>query len=112
MFPIFFQFGKVVNEHYPVDADQKTKGYMFLEFASHEIAVDVVKNTNNYVLDKEHTFKVNLFSDFDTYLNIPEDWEEPKPEEYKDQGNLRSWLLQQDAYDQYSVIYDNGGKVC
>lgn len=108
---IFEKFGKVVNEHYPVEESGKTKGYMFLEFASHEIAVDVVKNTNNYVLDKEHTFKVNLFSDFDTYLNIPEDWEEPKPEDYKDQGNLRSWLLNQDAYDQYSVIYDNGGKV-
>lgn len=110
-FSSLFKFGKVVDEHYPVDAEGKTKGYIFLEFANHKSAVEAVKMTNNYKLDKQHTFLVNLFSDFDKFLNIPDEWEPPTPEEYKDQGNLKSWLMDADANDQFSVIYDGGEKV-
>ena len=49
----FFQFGKIVNEHYPLADDGKTKGYTFLEFANHSSALEAVKSTNNYKLDKQ-----------------------------------------------------------
>merc|ERR1719357_2462040 len=104
-------FGKLVNEHYPVTPEGATKGYIFLEFTSHANAVEAVKSTNNYKLDKMHTFVVNLFSDFDKYENIPDEWEAPLPQEYKDQGNLRSWLLESDACDQFSVIHKGGEEV-
>merc|ERR1712013_579564 len=80
-------FGKLVNEHYPVTPEGATKGYIFLEFTSHANAVEAVKSTNNYKLDKMHTFVVNLFSDFDKYENIPDEWEAPLPQPYKDQGS-------------------------
>lgn len=38
---IFSKFGKVINEHYPLDAEEKTKGYIFLEFTNHANAVEV-----------------------------------------------------------------------
>ncbi len=79
------KFGKVVNEHYPLDEEEKTKGYMFLEFGAHGSAVEAVRTINNYKLDKQHTFQVNLFTDFDKYLTIPDEWEPPKEEEYQDQ---------------------------
>merc|ERR1719318_1575928 len=97
-----------MNEHYPVDDEGKTKGYIFLEFNNHANALEAVKQTNNYKLDKAHTFQVNLFSDFEKYEAIPEVWEPPKPAEYKDQGNLRSWLQDPEANDQYSVIHKGG----
>ena len=50
---IYFQFGKIVNEHYPLAEDGKTKGYTFLEFANHSSALEAVKATNNYKLDKQ-----------------------------------------------------------
>jgi len=108
---IYGKFGKLINEHYPVDENGATKGYIFLEFNSHANAVEAVKATANYKLDKQHTFQVNLFSDFEKYENIPDVWEPPQPQEYVDQGNLRSWLLDQDANDQFSVIHKEGQEV-
>ena len=108
---IYSKFGKLVNEHYPCTEDGSTKGYIFLEFSSHANAVEAVKSTNNYKLDKMHTFVVNLFSDFDKYGNIPDEWEAPLTQPYKDQGNLRSWLLDADAADQFSVIHKGGEEV-
>jgi len=108
---IYSKFGKLMNEHYPLDDEQKTKGYIFLEFNNHANALEAVKQTNNYKLDKQHTFQVNLFSDFEKYEGIPEMWEAPQPGEYKDQGNLRSWLLDPEANDQFSVIHKGGDEV-
>ena len=34
---IFLKYGKIVTEHYPVDEEGKTKGYMFLEFSRHQV---------------------------------------------------------------------------
>ncbi len=79
------KFGRVVNEHYPLDAEGRTKGYAFLEFGAHGSAVEAVRTINNYKLDKQHTFAVNMFSDFDKFLDIPDEWEPPNEEEYKDQ---------------------------
>jgi len=106
----FGKFGKLVNEHYPLDDEGKTKGYIFLEFATPENAESAVAMMNNYKLDKQHTFLVNLFSDFEKFENISEEWEEPSPQEYVDQGNLRAWLMEPDAADQFSVIH-NGGEI-
>jgi len=108
---IYSKFGKLMNEHYPLDEEQKTKGYIFLEFNNHENALEAVKQTNNYKLDKMHTFNVNLFSDFDKYESIPDQWEPLQSGEYKDQGNLRSWLLDPEANDQFSVIHKGGEEV-
>lgn len=41
--------------------------YIFLEFQSHHEASEAVKATDGYKLDKQHTFAVNLFSDFDKW---------------------------------------------
>jgi len=73
---IYSKFGKLMNEHYPVDDEGKTKGYIFLEFNNHANALEAVKQTNNYKLDKAHTFQVNLFSDFEKYEAIPEVWDD------------------------------------
>lgn len=106
---IFQKFGKIRTEHYPM-SDGKTSGYVFLEYACSENALEAVKMANNYKLDKQHTFIVNQFSDFQKYENIPDEWEPPTPKPYKDMGNLRSWLLNNESYDQFSVIYEGGEK--
>lgn len=74
-------------------------------------AVAAVKSMNHYKLDKAHTFKVNLFTDFKKYENIPEDWEPPTPQPYKAAGDLHYYLLDPDAYDQYCVLSGNGAAV-
>ena len=94
---IYSKFGKLVNEHYLGSDDGANNGYIFLEFSSHGNAVEAVKSTNNYKLDRMHTFVVNLFTNFDKYESIPDEWETPLPLAYKDQGNHRSWLLESDT---------------
>uniref|UniRef100_UPI00358FACB8 eukaryotic translation initiation factor 3 subunit B-like n=1 Tax=Myxine glutinosa TaxID=7769 RepID=UPI00358FACB8 len=106
---IFSKFGEVVSEFFP-DADGKTKGYIFLEFSSPNAALEAIKNADGYKLDKQHTFRVNLFSDFDKYMNVTEEWEMPQKQAFKDLGNLRYWLEEPDCRDQYSVIFDAGDR--
>lgn len=59
-------------------------------------------------MDKTHVFSVNLFTDIEKYSNIPDQWEPPKPKPYEDRGNLKSWLMNPDGFDQYSVIHEGG----
>lgn len=74
-------------------------------------ALDAVKNTDGYKLDKQHTFRVNLFTDFDKwvqfyphnflkntylrgtrdwlyctfrYMTISDEWEIPEKQPFKD----------------------------
>ena len=58
--------------------------YMFLEYQNPREAMEAVKSTDGYRLDKQHTFQVNLFTDFDKYSSIPDEWEQPAPQPYKD----------------------------
>lgn len=104
---IFSKFGKITNEFYP-EAAGTTKGYIFLEYASPNQALEAVKNADGYKLDKQHTFRVNLFTDFDKYMNISDQWETPEKQPFKDFGNMRHWLEDPDCRDQYSVIYESG----
>uniref|UniRef100_A0A7N8YIA2 Eukaryotic translation initiation factor 3 subunit B n=1 Tax=Mastacembelus armatus TaxID=205130 RepID=A0A7N8YIA2_9TELE len=104
---IFSKFGKITTEFYP-EADGMTKGYIFLEYASPNQALEAVKNADGYKLDKQHTFRVNLFTDFDKYMNISDEWETPEKQPFKDFGNMRHWIEDPDCRDQYSVIYEAG----
>ncbi|MBN3271543.1 EIF3B factor, partial [Polyodon spathula] len=104
---IFSKFGKITNEFYPV-GEGNTKGYIFLEYSCPAHALEAVKNADGYKLDKQHTFRVNIFTDFDKYMNISDEWETPEKQPFKDFGNLRHWLEDADCRDQYSVIFESG----
>ncbi|XP_022916971.1 eukaryotic translation initiation factor 3 subunit B [Onthophagus taurus] len=101
---IFGKFGNIINDHYPLDEAGRTKGYIFLEYANPIHAAEAVKVTNNYKLDRQHIFLVNLFVDFSKYESIPEKWEPPLPQPYMGQTDLHYYLLEPDAYDQFCVV--------
>ncbi len=44
--------------------------YGFFEFQNEQMALEAVKQTDGYRLDKNHTFSVTLMSDFDRYEKI------------------------------------------
>lgn len=85
--------------------------YIFLEYNNHLNALSAVKSTNNYKIDKSHTFKVNLFTDFKKYEDIPENWEPPIAQPFKSASDLHYHLLEPDAYDQFCVLCGNGAGV-
>ena len=108
---IFQKHGKVITEHYPLNEKGETKGYIFLEYAKHSEAVDAIKHLNMHKMDKNHTFQINLFSDFEKFENIPEVWEPPKEEAYTNQGERKSFLMNEAAHDQYAVVFQGGEQV-
>ncbi|KAG8039174.1 hypothetical protein G9C98_003481 [Cotesia typhae] len=108
---VFGKFGTIVNRFYPKNDNGITKGYIFLEYNSPLHAAAAVKATNNYKIDKQHTFKVNLFTDFKKYEQIPDNWEPPTPQPYSAALDLHYYLLEPDAYDQFAVLCGNGAGV-
>jgi translation initiation factor 3 subunit B len=82
--------------------------YVFFEYETHEQALEAIKTFDGHKLDKQHIFAVNLFTDIDKYLNIPDEAEDPVKQPYTDRGNLYYWLEDPDCYDQYSVLYESG----
>lgn len=83
--------------------------YVFFEYSNAQSALNAVKQANNYKIDKVHTFKVNLFTDFKKFENIPDEWEAPKPQPFKAASDLHSYLLDPDAYDQFCIVAGNPG---
>ncbi|OXU26201.1 hypothetical protein TSAR_010084 [Trichomalopsis sarcophagae] len=107
---IYGKFGTIVSKSYPQDSNGMTLGYVFFEYSDPTSALNAVKQANNYKIDKVHTFKVNLFSDFKKYENIPEDWQPPEPQRFQPFTDLHNYLLDPDAYDQFCIaVGSNGG---
>ena len=84
---------------------------MFIEYSNADQALEAVKLLNGYKFDKNHTLVVNLLTDFEKYDDILENWETPVPQPYKEQGCLQYYLLDPDACDQFSIVYEQGDKV-
>jgi len=108
---LFLKSGTVTNEYYPSTSDGSTKGYVFIEYSNADQALEAVKLLNGYKFDKNHTLVVNLLTDFEKYDDILENWETPVPQPYKEQGCLQYYLLDPDACDQFSIVYEQGDKV-
>jgi translation initiation factor 3 subunit B len=108
---VFSKLGPVNSTHYPRDENETTLGYCFVEFQSREIAENTVQVLNNYQLDKNHKFSVNLLTDLDKFTEPPKDWTPPEPTPYKDVGDFHWWLKNPKCQDQFSVQYGGGVEV-
>lgn len=47
-----------------------------MDFATEALAKSAILKAQGYHLDKQHTFKVNLFSDFELFGQVPEEYQE------------------------------------
>lgn len=102
----------------PVDKETgKTKGFCFIEFDRPEEAQAAQKQGHNHRLDKNHTFSVSMFDDFERYDRIPDVYEEPVLPEYREKENLMEWLMDKKSRDQFLIrhqdqtgIFWNDGK--
>jgi len=105
---LIVNYGKVINENYPEDENSVLKGYVFIEYENEISAQEAVSQLNGYRLDKSHSFKVNMFADFEKYkdMNLTNQ-EVDTPVPYKNPGNLMWWLLKQDCFDQFCLLYSD-----
>ncbi|CAH8648130.1 unnamed protein product [Heterobilharzia americana] len=51
---------------------------------------------------------VTLLSDFERVVSVSTEWVPPPRQEYRDLGNLKSWLLNELCRDQFAVVYNDG----
>ncbi|KAG9017120.1 Translation initiation factor 3 subunit b [Tulasnella sp. 427] len=91
---------KESNIHMPWDDKVgKSKGYIFIEFATPEDANNAIALMNGFPFDSKHTFYLNHFTDIESFSNLNEQYVEPKIEEYTEKEHLRWWLA--DGRDQF-----------
>ena len=106
------KFGTITEDIMPVDKETgNSKGYMFVAFETAAQAKASLASDGK-ALDRQHSLKVNLFTDFENINNLQEEYQTPAKQEFQDRGNLRSWLLDEDCHDQFSVIYSQGKTTC
>jgi len=102
---IFGKFGPISNEYFASSLPEgQNTSYMFIEYQDSNTAAEAIKTMDGYKFDKNHTLMVNLFTDFEKYENITEDWKTPEPQPYRDAGNLWYYLLEPDAFDQFLIV--------
>lgn len=106
----FSAMGDVIYSHMPMDAKNLTAGYMVIAYAEPESAEKAVKEMNNLALDKSHTLLVTSLANYDRSVNVGKEWVPPERKKYNDPGNLRSWLLNEYARNQFALLEQNGDK--
>lgn len=97
--------------HMPFGDDGMSKGFVFVEMRNAQAAITAAEHLDGYQLDKNHEFKTYLFEDYQRYLKISDTYTAPEPEEYKDQGDTSSHLMDEQARDQYVIRYGNTTEV-
>uniref|UniRef100_A0A183TG83 Eukaryotic translation initiation factor 3 subunit B n=1 Tax=Schistocephalus solidus TaxID=70667 RepID=A0A183TG83_SCHSO len=104
----FSAVGEITYSNMPRDANQHTKGYMFIGYQTPDLAAKAVDEMNNFQLDKAHTLLVTLLSDFEQSVNVKAEWTPIEKKPYVERGNLRSWLLNEYCRDQFALLEKNG----
>lgn len=110
---VFNNCGKVDENgiFLPFGSDGKSIGWAFVKFASAGSARIAQEKTNNLAFDRNHVFKVNLYTDLDKFKNWPEQYSEPKVPDFKPPPRLRSWLLDEAGRDQFVIRHGSNTEI-
>ncbi|KAM9916001.1 hypothetical protein OXX59_010280, partial [Metschnikowia pulcherrima] len=91
----------------PVE-DNMTKGYLFVQYKTPEMAAAAVSQLNGKPLDAKHRLFVNKLSDIEKYCaegSVPSTFEEPVVPPMESFGYLKSWLQDEAGRDQIALHY-------
>lgn len=95
--------------HLPVE-DNMTKGYLFVQYKTAEMAAAAVSLLNGKPLDAKHRLFVNKLSDIEKYClegNVPSEFQEPAIPQQQSHGYLKSWLQDEAGRDQIAMHYSD-----
>ncbi|KAJ3075383.1 translation initiation factor eIF-3b like protein [Podochytrium sp. JEL0797] len=102
---LFKNIGGITNTTMPMDPETgKSKGYLFLEFATAAQAKAGIAAVNGFKFDKSHTLSCDAFDDIEGYSAVPEEYVAPVAEAYTEKPHLRAWLKDVYARDQWVVM--------
>ncbi|ODV79456.1 translation initiation factor eIF3 subunit [Suhomyces tanzawaensis NRRL Y-17324] len=93
--------------HMPIENGQ-TKGFLFVQYTTAELADAAVKQLNGKPLDKSHNLKINKLADIEKYCtegNVANEFQEPELPPFKSHGYLKSWLQDDAGRDQIALHF-------
>ncbi|KAI6659042.1 Eukaryotic translation initiation factor 3 subunit B [Oopsacas minuta] len=104
---IFSRFGKIVNIYFAKETNAMLKGFMLVEYQSSDSAEQAKKIADGYIMDKSHTFTINLMTEVVEALGMSDEFKEQTPLAYpgERQGPLWWWAMKEDAHDQYAILH-------
>ncbi|KAI8909825.1 eukaryotic translation initiation factor eIF2A-domain-containing protein [Gorgonomyces haynaldii] len=98
---LFSKCGQIKEMHMPMD--EKSKGYLFLQYETKKEALDCIATFQNHRLDKNHVFSLVLMEQVPELLELGE-YVEPEIDPYEEREYLRSWLQDDKCRDQWVII--------
>ncbi|OWB57528.1 hypothetical protein B5S28_g3477 [[Candida] boidinii] len=107
---LFSQCGEVADMFLPTE-DEKTKGYLIVEFKNAQSVDLAVKQLNGKKLDVKHRLLVNKLSDVEKYVlnnnNSSDEFVEPEIPPFQSHGYLKSWLQDPAGRDQFMLHHND-----
>lgn len=88
--------------------DGKSKGFLFVQFETNDMAEAAIKQLHGKKLDQKHRLLVNRLSDIEKYGvegNIPTEFVEPEIAPYQSRGYMKSWLQDPKGRDQMALHF-------
>jgi hypothetical protein len=91
--------------------------FAFFEFTDPETVKILIRTMNGYKFDKQHTLAVDLFIDFEKYVNYPDEWEEPTVRPFKEIVSFSCFFLLSQFYvwfvfkGEFAVLARNGRRL-
>ncbi|KAK6454288.1 translation initiation factor eIF3 subunit [Scheffersomyces xylosifermentans] len=108
---LFNTVGKVVEGdegiYMPLE-DGKSKGYLFVQFETAEMADAAIKQLHGKKLDQKHRLLVNRLTDIEKYGvegAVPSEFTAPEVPPFKSHGYLKSWLQDPAGRDQFGLHF-------
>ncbi|KAK6462501.1 translation initiation factor eIF3 subunit [Scheffersomyces coipomensis] len=108
---IFSEVGEIVEGddgiHMPLEGG-KSKGYLFVQFKTNEMAERAIKELNGKKLDLKHRLLVNRLSDIEKFGvdgNVADEFQEPELPPFESHGYLKSWLQDEQGRDQFGLHF-------
>ena len=105
---IFKQFSSTITEsdfELPInEATGSTYGFCFIRFSSKDEAEKAVSAVQGFEMGK-NKFKLSLYSDFDKYGKITEEFIPKDLPEFRQRPDPRSWLCDSLGRDQFALRY-------
>lgn len=108
IFKIYAANAKITESDIYMPFNEETKttyGFCFIKFSTVDEALNAIKVTQGFAIDKKHSFKVSMYSDLDKYARIPDEYEDPKPPAFNARPDTTSWLTDKQCRDQFVTRY-------
>ncbi|MCJ1377361.1 Translation initiation factor 3 subunit b [Xylographa soralifera] len=90
----------------PVNENNMTEGYAFVEYETPQQAVAATKQLHGTALDRRHTIAVNKLTDIERYGRegrIDDEYHPPDIEPFTAKEHLRAWLGDPNSRDQFAM---------